>query len=108
MELKELVCVFPAEGRDAVSNSPCGVESTCQTKKATPSNQPFLIHRVELKVMKHFLNFLSCDFVSNSPCGVESDFSTLQRISLVLFLIHRVELKVFPPYTRSHVLLPGF
>ena len=99
----------------AVPNAPCGVESPVHLV-SVEGYHPFLMHRVELKVLFLSSSSLLAFSVPNAPCGVESwtlrSSSTLGRwvpnapcgvesfsiilISLSstsLFLMHRVELK---------------
>ena len=55
----------------------------------------FLMHRVELKVITHYILIYIFISVPNAPCGVERSMrgskSWVQRWE---FLMHRVELKV--------------
>ena len=54
-----------------VPNAPCGVESMVAGMRFGMV-AGFLMHRVELKVLRHSSTVAGKGFVPNAPCGVES------------------------------------
>ncbi len=92
VELKGRTYWLLGSTSNLVPNAPCGVESHRQVKEFQRTER-FLMHRVELKVHVHAIDFPTPGLFLMHRVELKEYSFTNSAFSTIGFLMHRVELK---------------